>query len=77
MKNKLKCIQTGQRNVKPRKSRSKPFWITDIQESRYQVHRAEKEWLKYQGVTPTKCRFRQEYLVGEPEIQKFEKMAGK
>ena len=61
MKNKLKCIQTGQRNVKPHKSRSKPFWNTELQESWDQVHRAEKEWLKYQGATPTKCRFRQKY----------------
>ena len=61
MKNKLKCIQTGQRNVKPHKSRSKPFWNTELQESWDQIHRAEKERLKYQGATPTKCDLRQKY----------------
>ena len=52
MKNKLKCIQTVQRNVKPHKSMSKPFWNTKNHGTKFIG--PKKEVVKISGCYPNK-----------------------
>ena len=61
MQSKLKCIQIGQGKGKTHKSRSKPFWNTELQDMWNKVYSSEKQWLKFKGSTVTKNRLRQEY----------------
>ena len=56
------------------KSRSKPFWNTELQDIWKKVYSSEKQWLKFKGSTVTKNRLRQEYCY---VINAFDKLLRK
>lgn len=70
MQNKLKCINPGRGKVNSHKSRSKPFWNTELQGT-WNVYAAKKQWLKFKGSTVTKKRFRHDYCLVRNNFDKM------
>ena len=71
MQNKLKCINPGRGKVNSHKSRSKPFWNTELQGTWNNVYAAENQWLKFKGSTVTKKRLRQDYCLVRNNFDKM------
>ena len=71
MQSKLKCIHVGQVKGKTHKSRSKPFWNTELQEMWSKVYSSEKQWLKFNGSAVTKNRLKQEYCYIRNDFDKL------
>ena len=71
MQSKLKSITSGRVKGKTHKSRSKPFWNTELQDTWNNVYMAEKQWLKFKGSTVMKKRLRQDYCFVRNNFDKM------